>query len=295
MSNQATMNIIGCGRLGKTLAYLWRTNHVVRVQGVMNRSVSSGQAAIDFIGAGTACAPGELLPADFTMITTGDSAIEDCASQLAGCGILRPGDIVFHCSGALGSDILTVVQACGALVASVHPIKSFAEPASAAASFGGTFCGIEGDPAATVRLTPLFESIGGMPLPLRSDTKPLYHAGMAISANFLVTLLQWGLDTLEQAGLPPAAGIKMLEPMVRNTVDNIFALGPAKALTGPIARRDEATVSRHIEALRAWHPELAKLYRDLGRKTLELAQSHSSALPAQEQSMERLLENKGDQ
>ena len=294
MPEQATLNIIGCGRLGKTLAHLWHVNHIVQVQGIMNRSMASGHAAAAFIGAGTACSPAALLPADFTMIATADSSIEVFAAELAHSGILRPGDIVFHCSGALGSQSLAAVQTCGAHVASVHPIKSFAEPVSAAASFRGTFCSIEGDPVATNRLMVLFESIGGTLLPLRSEAKPLYHAGLAISANYLVTLLQWGIDTLEQAGLPPATGLKVLEPMVRNTLDNIFALGPAKALTGPIARRDESTVRRHIEALRNWQPELAELYRGLGRKTLKLAQDHSPALPLQEQSMERILGDNGE-
>lgn len=289
MPNLATMNIIGCGRLGKTLAYLWHRKQIIHLQGITNRSMTSAIAATDFIGAGRACAPAELLPADFTMIATGDSDIAASATQLVNSGILRPGDIVFHCSGALGSEILTAAQTYGALIASVHPIKSFAEPVSAAASFQGTFCGIEGDPRATDRLSPLFESIGGTPLPLTSESKPLYHAGMSISANYLVTLLQWGIETLEHAGLTPAAGLKVLEPMVRNTLDNIFALGPAKALTGPIARRDDTTVSRHIEALQSWQPELATLYRGLGRKTLKLAQSHHPALPAQEHVMEQIL------
>ena len=289
MSNPATMNIIGCGRVGKTLAYLWQRNKIIHVQGISNCSMASAQTAADFVGGGKACAPDELQPADFTMIATGDSAIATCATQLAAAGILRPGDTVFHCSGALSSEILANLKPYGALVASVHPIKSFAEPASAAASFSGTFCGIEGDPAATTRLTLLFENIGGSLLPLRSETKALYHAGMAISANYLVTLLQWGIDTLEQAGLPPATGLKVLEPMVRNTLDNIFNLGPAVALTGPIVRRDVATVSCHIDALQRWQPEFAKLYRALGQETLKLAQKHNSALPAQEQSMKEIL------
>lgn len=295
MSNPTTMNIIGCGRVGKTLAYLWHRNQSIHVQGISNRSLASAQSAIDFIGSGTACPPEELQPADFTMIATGDSAISTCATQLSNTGILRPGDIVFHCSGALGSEILADVKSFDALIASVHPIKSFAEPASAAASFRGTFCGIEGDPEATARLTPLFENIGGLPLPLHSKTKALYHAGMAISANYLVTLLQWGIDTLEQAGLPPETGLKVLEPMVRNTLDNIFELGPARALTGPITRRDHTIVRQHIEALQNWQPELAKLYRALGYETLKLAQKNGPALPDQEQTIKKLLSDGGDQ
>jgi predicted short-subunit dehydrogenase-like oxidoreductase (DUF2520 family) len=38
-------------------------------------------------------------------------------------------------------------------------------------------------------------------------------------------------------------------PLVRGTVDNVDQLGPAAALTGPVARGDTETVARHVEAL----------------------------------------------
>ncbi len=39
------------------------------------------------------------------------------------------------------------------------------------------------------------------------------------------------------------------EPLVRATVDHVFDLGPAAALTGPVARGDIATVSRHLAVI----------------------------------------------
>ena len=36
---------------------------------------------------------------------------------------------------------------------------------------------------------------------------------------------------------------------MRATIDNVAALGPAAALTGPAARGDEATLERHLAAL----------------------------------------------
>ena len=47
--------------------------------------------------------------------------------------------------------------------------------------------------------------------------------------------------------MPPEA----LLPLVRATVDNVDALGPADALTGPVARGDADTVARHLDALPA--------------------------------------------
>jgi predicted short-subunit dehydrogenase-like oxidoreductase (DUF2520 family) len=36
---------------------------------------------------------------------------------------------------------------------------------------------------------------------------------------------------------------------VRGTVENVDELGPAAALTGPVARGDDETLARHVDAL----------------------------------------------
>jgi hypothetical protein len=64
------------------------------------------------------------------------------------------GAVVFHCSGAKASTELDALRRAGALVASVHPVRSFADPAAVAADFDGTFCGVEGDAAALALLLP---------------------------------------------------------------------------------------------------------------------------------------------
>ena len=55
----------------------------------------------------------------------------------------------------------------------------------------------------------------------------------------------------------------MMEPLVRETLENVLALGTARALTGPIARGDDAVVKRHLEALSAWDARIAAIYREL--------------------------------
>ena len=71
-----------------------------------------------------------------------------------------------------------------------------------------------------------------------------------------------------------------MEPLVRETIDNVFRLGTASALTGPIARGDHALVERQVAALQAWNGDVAGLYRDLGRIAVELAQAQGGADPA---------------
>ena len=63
----------------------------------------------------------------------------------------------------------------------------------------------------------------------------------------------------------------MLAPLVRAAVDNWARLGAHDALTGPIARGDEATVARQREAVAERAPELLDLFDALAGATRELA------------------------
>ena len=57
---------------------------------------------------------------------------------------------------------------------------------------------------------------------------------------------------------------------MRATVENWAADGPA-ALTGPIARGDEATVARQRDAVAERTPELLPLWDPLAERTREVA------------------------
>ena len=267
-----TLNIIGCGHVGKVLGRLWAAAGTFEVQDILNRSPESGARAVDFISAGHALRdPASMRPAEVYMIGTADDQVGQACESLISLGILSHGAIVFHCSGALPSGALAAAKAHGASVASVHPIRSFAGIAEVAKSFSGTYCGIEGDPAAVAPLTKAFSSIGAKLVPIDAEFKSVYHAAAVFASNYLVTLTDVALEAYMKAGVPHDEALKLMEPLVRGTVDNIFRLGPTDALTGPIARGDVATVLRQYRALSAWDKRIGSLYRQLGRFTAAIA------------------------
>lgn len=69
----------------------------------------------------------------------------------------------------------------------------------------------------------------------------------------------------------------MLAPLVLRSASNWAQRGP-EALTGPIARGDEATVQRHLEAIETTMPELLELYRVLAERTRSLAEADSEVV-----------------
>lgn len=273
-----SLNVIGAGRVGRTLAFLWKEKHAFAVQDVLDSSAAGAQTAVAFIGDGTPIASlEELHAADVWMITTSDRQIVQACEQLASAGLLRAGDIVFHCSGSMPSSELAAASARGSHIASVHPLKSFADPRSAVQTFAGTHCAIEGEAAALEILKPAFECIGGRLSEIDARFKIVYHAASVIVSNYFAALMETGVRCYEKAGLTRETAAIMMEPIVRETLEHIFELGTAKALTGPISRGDDQVVARHLQALSAWDARVTDIYRDLGLVAVELARAQGVA------------------
>jgi predicted short-subunit dehydrogenase-like oxidoreductase (DUF2520 family) len=281
-----TLNLIGAGKLGRTLARLWTGGGTFLVQDVACRSAGSAERAVAFIGAGRPCDDmAELRLADVFLIAVPDDALIACARQLADSGLLTPDSVVFHCSGSHCANAMAAVVLTGAAVASIHPVRSFAQPEEVLGSFAGTYCGTEGDGAALSVLNPAFESIGAVLVPIEARHKLLYHAAAVFASNYLVTVIDVALKAYGAAGIPREVALPMLAPLARNALENVFAdrsdarlsAGPEAALSGPIARGDMALVARQYRALREWDTETATLYRQLARRTLRLARRRNGS------------------
>ncbi len=290
------LNIIGPGRVGRTLGALFQRAGLCVVQDVLSAEIATAESAVTFIGAGRAVRVlRDMRPADFWLLTPPDTAIASVATALAATGQVRRGDVVFHCSGSQPSGLLAPLAATGALVASVHPLKSFADPATAVQTFKGTYCAAEGDAGALQPLTPLFEKLGAQVTVIDPAGKTLYHAASVLVCNDLTALMEAGLRTYEQAGIARATAQAMMEPLVRETLDNIFALGTTRALTGPVARGDAEVLTRQLAALHTLDPRIADAYRALNRIALDLARAQggasTTALDAVEQALKNINKN----
>jgi predicted short-subunit dehydrogenase-like oxidoreductase (DUF2520 family) len=268
----STLTFIGCGHLGKTLGRLWTNAGTFVVQDVLTRSAASAADAVAYIGAGrTVGAYAELKTADIFLIATADDSIAAASDALAATGVLRAGTIVFHCSGALPSAALAAASRCGASVASIHPIRSFASPDEAGKNFAGTWCGVEGDDAALALLEPAFAALGAKTVRIDASGKTLYHAAAVFAANYTTTLLGIAQEAYAATGIAPEIALKLMEPLVRAGIDNVFRLGPVKALSGPAARGDMATVEKQRAAVSAWNSQYGEVYRQLAALAVGLA------------------------
>ncbi|MCX2781896.1 F420-dependent NADP oxidoreductase [Microbulbifer thermotolerans] len=263
-----TLNIIGAGRLGKTLARLWQRQGIFQIGAVCNRSLESAVSACRFIGAGTPCPSVETMAdADCWLIASGDGQIAAIATQLA--PRLSNSTMVFHCSGALSSSTLSPCKP--AAVASAHPVHSFADPERSVATLAGSCVALEGDQRAIEHLSKAFSAIGCTPLTIAPEHKVLYHAGSVFACNYLTALMELSLRAFSAAGIDRQQALKLLKPIVLQTAENNMHLGPEKSLTGPIARGDAETVAAQLSSLQSTDTQLANCYRQLGQVCVELA------------------------
>ncbi|MDP3704590.1 MAG: DUF2520 domain-containing protein [Legionellaceae bacterium] len=244
------LNIIGAGHVGQTLGHLFVKHQLVSVGGIYNRTRESAMDAIRFIGQGSYCATiAELPHADITLITTPDDCIAKTCSSLALNRHIHAGDIVMHCSGALSSDCLFSMKERGGLVASVHPMRSFKQPAISVQEYIGTYCAMEGDEQALAVLGSLFEAIGSKTHIIKKDKKTLYHAAAVFASNYLITLSQQALECLNEAGIEHDIAMPLIVGIMQSTLTNLTILqSPKQALTGPVQRKDLATIERHRAA-----------------------------------------------
>ena len=231
-----TIAIVGNGRLGNALADALR---------------ASGYAVTGPLARGADGAGAELV-----LLCVPDAEIEAAARQIAA------GVLLGHCSGATPLSVLGDRERLG-----LHPLMTVTPTG---AVFAGSACAIAGStPNALVRAHALAADLGMRAFEIAEEHRAAYHAAASVASNFLVTLEGFAEQLAATAQVPRDA----LVPLVRATVDNWAAAGAERALTGPIARGDMATVARQRGAVLQRTPEYVALFDALTHATSVLAGS----------------------
>ncbi|MBQ0720940.1 MAG: DUF2520 domain-containing protein [Gammaproteobacteria bacterium] len=287
------MNIIGSGKLGRTLARLLHDAGLVTIGGIYNRHIDNSESARAFIGDGCVVKNLEQLTkevAELWMIATSDDAIHSCAKQLAALPDINwQNAVVFHSSGLKTSAELGPLKKLGSSVASAHPAHSFASPQRSLTSFASTVCTLEGDERAIDSLDSLFSAIGGQVTTIKAEAKPLYHAATVMASNYLVALLGASEALLEKAGIEAALASAILSPLMRQSLENGLTEGAVNALTGPIARGDSKTIQAHLKAIEQAAPGLRSSYTSMGTQALQLARQKNTLSKKELANIEKLL------
>jgi predicted short-subunit dehydrogenase-like oxidoreductase (DUF2520 family) len=203
---------------------------------------------------GRADDPSAIEQANVVVIAVPDDALHEAAGVVA--RLARPGTVVIHTCGLQG---LPPLADCGPLVAAIHPAAAIA---SGAQSLDGVLFGVTCADELREWCAALVRDLGGVPSFITDRERVLYHAALVMASNHTVAL---AADAAELLG-----GHEFLAPLLRSTIENIAARGPADALTGPVVRGDAGTIRAHLDAL---PPELVESYVANARRALALAVS----------------------
>jgi predicted short-subunit dehydrogenase-like oxidoreductase (DUF2520 family) len=233
-----SLTIIGAGRIGRALANALREQGIT-VHGPHGRGAKGEES-------------------DVVLLCVPDGAIADAAAQVVG------GRLVGHCSGATTLAPLAPHEAF-----SMHPLMTVVDDR---ARFTGAGCAIAGATRrATETATELATLLGMRPVTVRDEDRALYHAAASIASNHLVTIEGLAEALFARAGVPR----DLFVPLVRASVESWADHGAARALTGPIARKDEETVRRHRSAMAAHAADALGLWDALTERTRVLAATGS--------------------
>ncbi|HEX2417915.1 MAG TPA: DUF2520 domain-containing protein [Micromonosporaceae bacterium] len=262
------VGVIGAGRVGSVLgAALHRAGHRVVATAAVS-AASLARAARLLPEAEVLSADEVARRADLLLLAVPDDTLSDLVAGLVRTAAVRPGQIVFHTSGAHGVVVLAPATQAGAFCLALHPVMTFTGRPEDLDRIGGISYGITAPP----ELRPVAESLvvemGGEPEWLAETDRPLYHAALAHGANHLTTLINEAIELLRQAGV--AHPERMIAPLLSAAVDNALRLGDG-ALTGPVVRGDARTVVSHLETLTARAPESVAAYLALARRTSDRA------------------------
>ena len=213
--------VIGAGRLGHALTAAL-TDAGLDVAGPLGRGADPQTDAV------LLCVPDQEIAAAAAALTPGRARF------------------VGHCSGAT-----TLAPLAGHAAFSLHPLMTV--PEGGAAPFAGAGCAVAGSSAAALDVAEtLAAALQMRAVEVADADRAAYHAAASIAANFLVTLEGAAERLAATAGVPR----DLLVPLARAALENWAATGAEHALTGPVARGDEATIVRQRAAIEERAPDL---------------------------------------
>ncbi|MEU2365505.1 DUF2520 domain-containing protein [Streptomyces noursei] len=271
-----TVGVVGAGRVGPALAAALQLagHRPVAVSGVSDASV---RRAAEMLPGVPLVTPGEVLArADLVLLTVPDDALADLVAGLVETGAVRPGQLLVHTSGRFGTAVLEPATRAGALPLALHPAMTFTGTSVDVQRLAGCPFGVTAPQELRMAAEALVIEMGGEPEWIAESARPLYHAALAIGANYLVTLVAQAMELLQKAGVQ--APDRMLGPLLGAALDNALRSGDA-ALTGPVARGDAGTVAAHVAELRTHAPQALAGYLAMARTTADRALAHGLLKP----------------
>lgn len=258
------IGVIGTGRVGSVLGAALRAAGHSLVAASARSDASRARAAALLPDVPLAAPADVARRSTGLLLAVGDDALGPLVIELVRAGVLGEGQVVVHTSGRHGLSVLQPAADAGAATLAIHPAMTFAGTPVDLDRLRGTVFGVTALGRHWSIAEALVSAVGGTPVSVPEELRPLWHAGLAHGANHLVTLVASALDVVRATGVADPAAV--LRPLLTAALDNALTSGDA-ALTGPVARGDAGTVATHLEVLGREVPEERPTYLAMARAT----------------------------
>jgi len=231
------------------------------------------------------------LSSDVLLLTVPDDVITKVAQDLASSFSLVSSPLVVHCSGSQDISVLSALDSKVGMMVSIHPLKSIVRNHKEDIS-NKLVCGVECLEDEREELQPFLNMLNIDPIWLSAKSKGAYHLAASILSNYTVTLHSFAAQLIEIVkGQGSNIELHHFEDLLDGTLSNIRETSPVESLTGPIARGEVGTVTKHLELLENLGDQNAlRVYKTLGLLTLELSQENSPKTIDRKDELTRLLE-----
>jgi predicted short-subunit dehydrogenase-like oxidoreductase (DUF2520 family) len=217
--------------------------------------------------------------AELVLLAVPDDALAGLVQGLADVGAWQVGQLVVHTSGRYGVGVLAPARAAGVIPLALHPAMTFTGTSLDLSRLVGCAVAVTGPTPVLPIGQALVVEIGGEPVVVAEEQRPLYHAALAHGANHLVVLVAQAGQALAAAGIEDPG--RVLTPLLTAALDGALraastSAGAITALTGPVRRGDAGTVRDHGVVLaelgaRTGAIDVAASYRVLARAATQRA------------------------
>ncbi|TNE69904.1 DUF2520 domain-containing protein [bacterium] len=243
---KSNVMIIGPGALGKALGFLFFRDESVQFWGRTSRVIqtSSGKKAE------VHCIQDQpffkaVHQANVIVISTIDAAVKEMVQKIE--PFVQPGQFIIHVSGSLNSALLSPLEERGAKIGVFHLLQTFHQDSyqheqifrNASASFVG-------DESVLNWLKPIAEKEQIFIKRLIDEQKKQLHIAAVFVCNFQHVLFDAAFKSTE---LPEQEVVRLLQPLINQTMDFMTHGGVMKKLSGPVKRGDWDTVKNHLKTL----------------------------------------------
>lgn len=228
-----TVSIIGSGNVAFHLISAFKKAANVELIQVCARNSKNIEKLVD--PSQIVSFPKALNPVDIVILAISDDAIASVSESVPEhCGI------VAHTSGSMPITELSAKHRRAVF----YPLQTFS--AAKALDFASIPICLESEfPEDYSKITELARTISNANYSINSFQRKALHVAAVFVNNFVNEMYQIGYEICGENQIPFA----ILQPLILETAEKLKTLTPPEAQTGPAKRRDQKTITTHLEFL----------------------------------------------